>query len=218
MRRSKAKSTPKRILRLPDLDHAKLSVLNTLGSPDSQRAYRFAIEDFITWYCSEPRIAFNKTVVLRYRIQLEAKHLAPATINLRLAAVRRLAYEAADVGLLSPELAASIRRVKGAKRIGLRLGNWLSAEQARQLIASPDQSTVIGKRDYAILAVLLGCGLRRSEAGRLTVEHFQRRDDHWAIARPGFAEVITRKGTPRGDQYSQLDFRHWSNVHCHPAV
>ena len=181
MRRSKAKRTPKRILRLPDLDHAKLSVLNTLGSPDSQRAYRFAIEDFIIWYCSEPRIAFNKTVVLRYRIQLEAKHLAPATINLRLAAVRRLAYEAADVGLLSPELAASIRRVKGAKRIGLRLGNWLSAEQARQLIASPDQSTVIGKRDYAILAVLLGCGLRRSEAARLTVEHFQRRDDHWAI-------------------------------------
>ncbi|MFZ0593977.1 MAG: hypothetical protein WAM39_26205 [Bryobacteraceae bacterium] len=89
--KSKAKSAPKRVLRLPDLDHAKLSVLNTLGSPDSQRAYRIAMDDFITWYCSEPRIAFNKTVVLRYRIQLEAKHLAPATINLRLAAVRRLA-------------------------------------------------------------------------------------------------------------------------------
>jgi hypothetical protein len=90
----------------PDLDHAKSSVLNTLGSPESQRAYRFAIDDFIAWYCSEPRIAFNKTVVLRYRIQLEVKHLARTTINLRLAAVRRLAYEAADVGLLSPELAA----------------------------------------------------------------------------------------------------------------
>jgi hypothetical protein len=122
--KSKPKSAPKRVLRLPDLDHTKLSVLNTLGSPRSQRAYGIAIDDFIAWYCSEPRIAFNKTVVLRYRIQLEAKHLAPATINLRLAAVRRLAYEAADVGLLSPDLAAGIRRVRGAKRLGVRLGNW----------------------------------------------------------------------------------------------
>jgi integrase len=183
MRRTKAKTknTPKRTLCLPDLDHAKLSVLNTLGSPQSQRSYRFAIDDFIAWYCSEPRIAFNKTVVLRYRIQLEARHLAPATINLRLAAVRRLAYEAADVGLLSPELAASIRRVKGAKRLGIRLGNWLSAEDAKRLLLCPDQQTVGGKRDRAILAVLLGCGLRRAEAVSLTLEHFQRRDDHWAI-------------------------------------
>jgi len=154
--KSKPKSAPKRVLRLPDLDHTKLSVLNTLGSPQSQRAYGIAIDDFIAWYCSEPRIAFNKTVVLRYRIQLEAKHLAPATINLRLAAVRRLAYEAADVGLLSPDLAAGIRRVKGAKRLGVRLGNWLSAEQAKDLLRSPNGEALIGKRDHAILALLLG--------------------------------------------------------------
>ena len=83
---------PKRILRLPDLDHAKVVVLSTLSSPDSQRSYRLAIDDFIAWYCSEPRLAFNKTVVLRYKLQLEARHLASSTINLRLAAVRRLAY------------------------------------------------------------------------------------------------------------------------------
>src|SRR6202049_2025455 len=118
---------PKRILRLPDLDHAKMAVLNTLGSPESQRSYRSAIEDFVAWYCSEPRLAFNKTVVLRYRLQLEARQLAASTINVRLAAVRRLAYEAADSGLLSPELAASIRRVKGPKKLGVRLGNWLTA-------------------------------------------------------------------------------------------
>jgi site-specific recombinase XerD len=179
--KSKYRKAPKRVLRFPDLDHTKLAVLNTLGSPESQRSYRFAIDDFITWYCSEPRIAFNKTVVLRYRIQLEAKHLAPATINLRLAAVRRLAYEAADVGLLSPDLAAGIRRVKGAKRLGIRLGNWLSAEQAKELIRCPDLQTTGGKRDHAILALLLGCGLRRSEAVHLTTDHFQRRDDYWAI-------------------------------------
>ena len=120
----KGKTAPKRVLRLPDLDLAKRTVLNSLGSPDSTRAYAYAIDDFIAWYCSEPRLAFGKHVVLRYRIELESRLLAPATINVRLAAVRRLAYEAADSGLLSPELAAGIQRVKGAKKLGVRLGNW----------------------------------------------------------------------------------------------
>jgi hypothetical protein len=144
--KSKPKSAPKRVLRLPDLYHTKLPVLNTWGSPQSQRAYGIAMDDFIGWYCPEPRIAFNKTVVLRYRIHLEAKHLAPATINLRLAPVRRLAYEAADVGLLSPDLSAGIRRVRGAKRLGVRLGNWLSAQRG-----------MIGKQQFPRSQVRLGC-------------------------------------------------------------
>ena len=156
-----------------------------LGSQESQRSYRFAIEDFIAWYCSEPRLAFNKTVVLRYRLQLEARHLSASTINVRLAAVRRLAYEAADSGLLSPELAASIRRVKGPKKLGVRLGNWLTATQGKALLSVPAASSVRGKRDFAMLALLLGCGLRRSELVHLTIEHLQRREDHWAIHRLG---------------------------------
>jgi hypothetical protein len=91
------------------------------------------IDEFIAWYCSEPRLAFSRTVVLRYRFYLEQKNLAPSMINVRLAAVRRLAYEASDTGMLSPELAAGIRRVKGAKRLGVRVGNWLTAEQARDV-------------------------------------------------------------------------------------
>jgi hypothetical protein len=90
-----------------------------------QRSYDHAIREFIDWYCSEPRLAFNKTVVTRYRISLEQRQYAPSTINLRLAAVRRLAYEASDCGLLSPDLAAGIRRVKAARRLGVRIGNWL---------------------------------------------------------------------------------------------
>ena len=89
------------------------------------------------------------------------KNLAPSTINVRLAAVRRLAYEASDSGLLSPELAAGIRRVKGAKRLGTRIGNWLTADQCRSLLRSPSRDTLRGKRDRAILSVLIGCGLRR---------------------------------------------------------
>ena len=97
-------------------------------------------------------------VVTRFRIFLENRGLAAVTINGRLAAVRRLAYEAADAGLLSPELAASIRRVKGPKKLGVRLGNWLTADEARRFWQSPDPETLKGKRDRAILAILLGCG------------------------------------------------------------
>lgn len=118
-RRSKNKA----VLRLPDLEQSKSAVLNSLTAPSSQESYGHAINEFIGWYCSEPRLAFNRTVVLRYRIHLEQMNLAPSTTNVRLAAVRRLAYGAADTGLLSPELAAGIRRVRGAKRLGVRIGN-----------------------------------------------------------------------------------------------
>jgi integrase len=178
---AKRKSAPKRVLRLPDLDSSKQAVLNTLGSLESKRAYEFAIDDFIAWYCSEPRLAFGRTVVLRYRLELEARRLAPATVNLRLAAVRRLAYEAADTGLLSPDLAAGIRRVKGAKRIGVRLGNWLTVDQSRSLLQAPDAGCLKGRRDRAILALLIGCGLRRGEVANLRLDHLQQREEHWAM-------------------------------------
>lgn len=179
-RKPKCRST-KTTLRLPDLDHSKNSVLQSLGSTASKRTYGAAIEDFITWYCSEPRLAFGRTVVLRYRYELESRRLAPATINLRLAAVRRLAYEASDNGLLNPDLTAGIRRVKGAKRLGMRMGNWLTAGQARKLLDVPCSGSIRDRRDHAMLSLLLGCGLRRAELAGLTVNHFQQRDEHWAI-------------------------------------
>ena len=95
-RSHKRKKVPKRVLALPDLEQAKSAVLSSLTSRSGQRTYDHAIREFVAWYCSEPRLAFNRTVVLRYRIHLEQRQYAPATINLRLAAVRRVAYEAAD--------------------------------------------------------------------------------------------------------------------------
>src|SRR5574341_679683 len=100
-RKSARRKRPKTKLALPDLDHNKSAVLNSLRWPESQPGYRYAIDEFIEWYCSEPRLSFNRIVVTRYRIFLEDRHLAPGTINGRLAAVRHLAYEAADAGLLS---------------------------------------------------------------------------------------------------------------------
>jgi site-specific recombinase XerD len=172
---------PKNVLRLPDLEHAKAAVLNSLTSADARRGYRHAIDEFVDWYCSEPRLAFNRIVVLRYRGHLESRQLAPGTINLRLGAVRRLAYEAADCGLLSSDLAGGIRRVKGVKKLGVRLGNWLTADQAHSLWQAPDSQRLKGKRDQALLALLLACGLRRHEAVCLRVDDLQQREDHWAI-------------------------------------
>lgn len=177
----KRRVPPKSVLRLPDLDQAKSAVLNSLSSADAQRGYRHAIEEFVEWYCSEPRLSFNRTVVLRYRMHLESRNLSPGTINLRLGAVRRLAYEASDCGLLSADLAAGIRRVKDVKKIGVRFGNWLVAEQALALLDAPDPATLKGKRDRALLAVLTACGLRRHEAIELNISHIQRREEHWAI-------------------------------------
>ena len=176
------KKAPKQNLALPDLEQSKAAVLNSLTSASGQRTYDHAIREFVAWYCSEPRLAFNRTVVLRYRIHLEQRHYAPATINLRLAAVRRVAYEAADAGLLSPELAAGIRRVKGVRRLGVRLGNWLTPEQGRRLLTLRPPATPRELRNHAMLAALLGCGLRRGELLALKLNWIQQREEHWVIA------------------------------------
>ena len=179
---AKRAKKPKSVLKLPDLDYSKSAVLNSLPSLNSRRSYEHAIRDFIEWYCSEPRLAFNKTVVTRYRIALEQRRYAPSAINLRLAAVRRLAYEASDCGLLSPDLAAGIRRVKGAKRLGVRVGNWLTVEQGKKLLAVHSGKHLRDLRNHAALAMLLGCGLRRAELVAVKIEDFELREEHWVLA------------------------------------
>ena len=156
-------------------------MLNSLGSPASRRVYEYAIDQFIAWYCSEPRLAFNRIVVVRYRMHLESRGLAANTINQQLAAVRRLAHEAADSGLLSPELAAGISRVKGVKQLGFRSGNWLSAEQSSEVLRHACGDSMRAKRDYAMLAMLFGCGFRRSELVGLDLDEIQMRQGHWAV-------------------------------------
>jgi len=171
----------RRLLRLPDLDHCKRAVLNSLGSAASRRVYECAIDQFIAWYCSEPRLTFNRIVVKRYRMHLESRHLAANTINQQLAAVRRLAHEASDAGLLSPELAAGISHVRGVKQLGFRSGNWLSVEQSSEVLKHACGDSMREKRDYAMLAMLFGCGFRRSELVGLELDDLQMRQGHWAV-------------------------------------
>jgi site-specific recombinase XerD len=159
----------------------KSLVLDSVSSPITKRVYNLGLDEFFEWFGREPRPGFTKATVSAWRVALEARGLGAVSINVRITAVRKLAVEAADNGLLAPELAAGITRVKGVASKGVRLGNWLSLKQAQTLLNTPDVSTTKGLRDRAILAVLLGCGLRRSEAAALTFGHVQQRDGRWCI-------------------------------------
>src|SRR5215472_11113090 len=159
----------------------KRLVLDSVSSPITRRVYNLGLNEFFEWYGREPRPGFTKATVSAWRVALEDRGLGAVSINVRITAVRKLAVEAADNGLLAPELANGITRVKGVASKGVRLGNWLTAKQAQALLNAPDATTIKGLRDRAILAVLLGCGLRRSEVAALTFKHVQQRDGRWCI-------------------------------------
>lgn len=156
-------------------------VLDGISSPHTYRSYAQALEEFLIWFLDDPTREFNKATVQKYRAELETKGLAPSSINVRLSAIRRLALEAADNRLMAPEIAEGICRAKGAKRNGVRLGHWLTLDQARLQLTRPNPATLKGKRDRAVLALLLSAGLRRAELSGLNVDHLQCRDDRWLI-------------------------------------
>src|ERR1700726_4167426 len=147
----------------------KTLVLDSVSSPITKRVYSMALDEFMGWFQQAPRPGFTKATVSAWRVSLEARRLGSSSIIIRMSAIRKLAGEAADNGLLAPELAAGIARVKSVKSTGIRTGNWLSLQQAQALLTAPDAGTLKGLRDRAILAVLLGCGLRRSEVAALTL-------------------------------------------------
>jgi integrase/recombinase XerD len=159
----------------------KALVLDSVSSPITRRVYNLGLDEFIAWYIQEPRAGFTKATVSAWRVVLEGRGLGSVSINVRITAVRKLAVEAADNGLLAPELAAGIARIKGVRSQGVRVGNWLSLRQAQTLLNTPDVRTKKGPRDRAMFATLLGCGLRRSEVAALTVRHIQQRDNRWCI-------------------------------------
>jgi site-specific recombinase XerD len=159
----------------------KALVLDSVSSPITRRVYNLGLDEFFEWFGQESRPGFTKATVAAWRVALEARGLGPISINVRITAVRKLAVEAADNGLMPPEIAAGITRIKGVASKGVRLGNWLSVKQAQSLLNSTDAATKKGLRDRAILAVLLGCGLRRSEVAALTMGHVQQRDGRWCI-------------------------------------
>jgi site-specific recombinase XerC len=181
-----------RFRRLPGWEKLKTLVLDSVSSPITKRVYNMALDEFLAWFQQAPRLGFTKATVSAWRVSLEVRGLGSSSVIIRVSAVRKPAAEAADNGLLAPELAAGIARVKSAKTQGIRTGNWLSLRQAQPLLSAPDVATVRGLRDRAILAVLLGCGLRRSEVAALKFAHIQQRDGRWCIVdlvgKPGGSE------------------------------
>ena len=156
-------------------------VTNSVTSPHSKRAYRRAITDFIQWMRDAQPDRFSKRVVQYYIQWLVDEGTPPSSINQRLTAIRRLAIELADNAVITEQTAQAIQRVTGIKQSGNRIGNWLTKEQAAALISAPDRTDPKGLRDRALLAVMLGCGLRRGEVTRLDLSHLQQRESRWVI-------------------------------------
>ncbi len=122
-------------------------VLDSVSSPITKRVYNMALNEFMAWFQQAPRPGFTKATVSAWRVSLEERRLGSSSIIIRMSAIRKLAAEAADNGLLAPELAQGISRVKSVKSTGIRVGNWLSQKQAQALLSAPDITTV---PDYAI--------------------------------------------------------------------
>ena len=156
-------------------------VLDNVQSDRTRRDYRRALTDFLTWYQASGQSGLNKATIAAHVAHLRNEGTPDSSINQRLSAIRLFAMEAADNGLITESTAQAIKRVPNIKRQGKKLGNWLTKEQATAMINAPDTTTLKGLRDRAILAVMIGCGLRREEVVTLDVAHLQQREARWVI-------------------------------------
>ena len=163
------------------LEVIKQLVTDGLASKYSKVMYAKNLDDFLSWYQDQGAPGLSKAIIQHYKNHLLELNYAPATINQKLVAVRRLAIEAVDNNLLDPAMLEGIRRIKGVPMEGVRTGNWITLDQAQMLINTPDITTLKGIRDRAILAVMLNSGLRRSEIAKLTFDHIQQRNGRWVI-------------------------------------
>jgi integrase len=151
-------------------------VLDSVPSIHSKRNYAKALDDLFAFSTNRP---LSHALLMEYRTSME--NLSPSTINVRMSAIRKLVGEARQNGLIGLEEAANLTDVPNVRQTGTRLGNWLTREQAKELLGVPDRSKLKGKRDYVILALLVGCALRRQELASLTIEDIQLREGRWVI-------------------------------------
>ena len=164
-------------------------------SPHTRRNYAKALDDLFLLAAGRP---LSRALLMEYRAAMDA--LSPSTVNVRLSAVRKTVFEARKNGMLGAEEAANLTEVPNIPQKGTRLGNWLTREQARELLAVPDRTTLKGKRDYVVLAMQVGCALRREELAGLDVGTIQLREGRWVLADlegkgAGFAPWRFRRGS-----------------------
>ncbi len=161
----------------PRLLELKRMVLDSVVSANSKRNYAQALDGLFLFCKGRP---LTRALLMEWRATMQEQ--APSTVNVRLSAVRKMVSEARRNGMLGAEEAANLTDIPNLRQQGTRLGNWLTKEQARELLMVPARNTLKGKRDYAILALLVGCGLRRRELAGLDVEDVQLRENRWVIA------------------------------------
>ncbi len=151
------------------------------SAENSKRNYALALDE-ISVCCGQRQQPLSRTLILEFRASMLDRDLSASTINAKLAAVRKLVNEAKRVGVIGAEEASQMYDIPNIRQNGVRLGNWLTKEQARELLAVPDRCTLKGKRDYVILALLTACALRRNEVAMLDVEAIQLREGRWVLA------------------------------------
>lgn len=157
------------------------TVCNSVQSEHTQRAYARALREFMAWYQEQHQPSLSKAVVQAYLSQRRAEGMGVGAYNQARSAIMRLVREAVDNQALDAQMATGIEHISSLKRDGVRMGNWLTLEQAEELIKTPDTSTLKGMRDRAILALLIGTGIRRTELASLTFEHLSQREGRWVI-------------------------------------
>jgi integrase len=156
-------------------------VLNSVASEHSKRNYAKALDEVFT-LCANRSQGLSRALLMEYRAAMLEKKLSASTVNVRLSAVRKLVGEAQRNGIIDAEEAANLAGVPNLSQKGTRLGNWLTRDQAKELLTVPDRSKIKGERDYAILALLLGCALRRQELASLDIDDIQLREGRWVVA------------------------------------
>ena len=157
------------------------AVLNGVSAENSKRNYALALDELAA-FCTERQQPVSRALLLGFKAAMLERDLNASTINVKLSAVRKLVDEAKRAGALGAEEASQMTDIPNVRQRGTRLGNWLTKEQAKELLAVPDRSTLKGKRDYVILALLTGCALRRNEFAMLDVETIQMREGRWVLA------------------------------------
>ena len=169
----------KALTAITDYDPIIKLVLDTITSNETKRKYQAALRDFIAWVASGSTQGLDRAVVQSYKAMMLKDGIGG--ISIRLAAIKKLAYEAYQNELISHRHYMGIKDIKNPRMEGRKVGNWLTKKEAIAVLRKPDTDTLKGLRDRAILAVFLGAGLRRSEAASLTFEHVQQREGRWVI-------------------------------------
>ena len=162
-------------------DYLKNTVLQSVVSVHSKRNYAKALDE-LQAFCLDRQAVLSRSLLLEFRAAMLERNLSPSTINVKLSAIRSLIGEARRASVLEAEEASQMTDIPNVRQQGTRLGNWLTREQAKELLAVPDRSTLKGKRDYVILSLLVGCALRRRELASLYIEDIQMREGRWVIA------------------------------------